>query len=424
MIPEKIYNYFIPEALRNKNLPIYDQLCTVVIGYLVAGTLLLILSGVLMIYSPLAKYYYIVCAICILTLVYIKFTGHYMLPLILTMISGYVVTSSNCLQSGGILSIQVSAFYLLLLTGFWADRRVGKVMILVNLLVIFLLYQYSHYGAIKGTGEIEITYAPKSLEIALIYHSSITLFFGIFFWMVYQQYDEAKMKVRTQQRQQIHTLNQAVKQRSQQLLTMRQSLARDFHDETGNILSAITRQASVLKLKLTNGNENKPLIDNIIINSERLYASSRDFLWSINHNSDDPMELFAHLTDFGQQFYNQFDIAFSVQSLGKNGNRTVQIAPFIARHVIYIFKEAMTNTAKHSGAKEVILEILLFEKHMSLSLTDNGKWKNADLATSHSGINNMKKRSLENGMKFNIYPSTKGTRIQLEVQLHEQEFKN
>jgi signal transduction histidine kinase len=347
-----------------------------------------------------------------------------MLPLLLTMISGYAVISANCINSGAILSIQVSAFYLLLLTGFWADRRVGKVMIMINLLVIFFLYLYSQQGKIKGIDEVEVAYSPESLEIALIYHLSITLFFGVFFWMVYHQYDEAKRKIRMQQRQQISTLNLAVKQRSQQLLTMRQNLARDFHDETGNMLSAITRQASVLRLKLANGNETKSLIDNIIVNSERLYASSRDFLWSINHNSDDPMELFEHLTDFGQQFYNQFDIAFSVQSLIKNENREVQIAPFIARHVIYIFKEAMTNTAKHAGADEVILEMLIFEKHMSLSLTDNGKWKEADPLVSHSGISNIKKRSVENGMKFNIYPSDKGTQIQLEVQLHEQEFKN
>jgi len=415
MIPQYIYHYFIPEALRDRHLPIYDQLCTVVIGFIVTAVLLIILPSALLLFSPLAVYYYILCAVCICTLLYIKFTGRFMLPLLVTMATGYAVIVGNALQSGGILSIQVSALYLLLLTGFWADRRVGKTMVFTNLLALLILAFYSQQNMRYMARTPDDTYAPDGIEVAFVYHISITIFFGIFFWMVYQQYDEAKMQVRMQQRQQIDELNKAVEERSRQLSTMRQTLARDFHDETGNILSAITRQAGILRLKAGHDESVRPLIDNIIANSEQLYASSRDFLWSINHNSDDAVALFAHLTAFGQHFYNQWDIAFSVRTLSQQPMVKKRLTPFVSRHIIFIFKEAMTNAAKHSGASEVVLELSMLEKYIRIVLEDNGQWKEPDSAVSHSGITNMKKRSAENNLVLHIYANEFGTRIQLEA---------
>src|SRR5690606_22653295 len=113
------------------------------------------------------------------------------------------------LQSGGILSIQVSVLYLLLLNGFWADRRVGKAMIFFNLMALLILALNSQQDTPHLSRSHEITYAPESVEVAFVYHISVTIFFGVFFWMVYQQYDEAKLQIRLQQRQQIHTLNKA-----------------------------------------------------------------------------------------------------------------------------------------------------------------------------------------------------------------------
>src|SRR5690606_34722973 len=248
LIPAKLYHYFIPERLHDRALPEYDQLCTVVIGYLVSVTLLIIIPTILLVLSPLAVYYYILLIVCLLTLVYIKMTGRFMLMLIVTMLTGYAIMITNCLNSGGILSIQVSALYLLLLTGFWADRRVGKTMIFVNLVAVWFLYSQSNAGTMRGTSEFDITYAPESFEIALLYHLSITVFFGIFFLMVYQQRDEAKRLFKEQQQERIAELDEAVRARTEQLLSLRQSLSRDFHDETGNILAAITRPASMLGL--------------------------------------------------------------------------------------------------------------------------------------------------------------------------------
>src|SRR5690606_10708795 len=100
---------------------------------------------------------------------------------------------------------------------------------------------------IEATSRSNISFVSESFETAVVYHLGITLFFGVFFWMVYQQYDETKRLFKEQQGMKIIELNTAVKERTQQLSTLRQTLSSDFHDETGNILSAITRQAEMLR---------------------------------------------------------------------------------------------------------------------------------------------------------------------------------
>src|SRR5690606_31179529 len=137
---------------------------------------------------PLAIYYYILCGACLYTLFHIKFTGRFMAPLIATMLIGYAVILGNCLQSGGILSIQTSALYLLLLSGFWADRRVGKTMIFTNLLVLLILALNSPESIAQKSTDTAVAFAPERIEVAFVYQISITIFFGVFFWMVYQQY--------------------------------------------------------------------------------------------------------------------------------------------------------------------------------------------------------------------------------------------
>ncbi|PPK99902.1 sensor histidine kinase [Parapedobacter indicus] len=399
VIPERIYHYFIPAELRDPMSLRYDQLVTVVNGFFVSSVLLAILPSAVLIFSPLAIRYYFQLAICLSTLLYIKLTGRYMLMLIATMLSGYAIIMVNCLESGGILSIQVSAFYLLLLTGFWADRRVGKVMIFTSLLVILYLYNQTRVESMA-----------QSLETALAYHLGITVFFGMFFWMVYQQYDDTKRQFREQQRAKIDELDKAVRERTQQLFSLRQTLSRDFHDETGNILSAITRQAGILRLRIKDDGNAKPIIDNIIANSEQLYASSKDFLWSINHNSDSPDELFTHLTSFGQVFYNQFDIAFSATNRAPEPTYR-RLDPFVSRHLIFMFKEAMTNTVRHSGCDEVQLAMEVAEQWVYISLADNGKWKNPDPSVGHSGISNMKKRAAENNLELTMELTSSGSLI-------------
>ncbi|MEO6684904.1 MAG: hypothetical protein ABIN24_03025 [Dyadobacter sp.] len=405
MIPENLINYFLTPELRNKLHPEYDQVRTIVSGTIVATTLLLILPLPLVFFPPPLIGYYVLAVLGICTLYSLKLYGIYWPPLILGLLTTYVVIINDTLETGAIDSPAVTTLYLLLLTGFWFNRRIGLVMIGLNILSI----AYIFYSVPEVNGES---------EYAVVSHIVLTIFFGAFFWFVQEQHDAARLQIREQQHIRIDLLDRAVKDRTQQLSTMRQNLASDFHDETGNMLSAITRQAAILKLKLKDQPTVLSVVDNIIMNSDHLYASSRDFLWSVNNNSDDPQELFAYLTSFGQIFYNQFDIAFSVKSTVNTLVESVQLQAFASRHIIFIFKEAMTNVARHSEANEVLLEMAVFQDYVAISLQDDGSWKEPSEGQPHNGLQNMQKRSKENDFRFKVYGSSQGTRLQIDAPVH------
>lgn len=202
----------------------------------------------------------------------------------------------------------------------------------------------------------------------------------------FRRHARARQRIKQLQDHKIFQLDEAVKRRTEQLGSMRQTIATDFHDQTGNMLAAITRQAASLELKLLHEPEVLPLVRSIIHNSNDLYASSKDFLWNLNHDSDDPLVLFQYLSGYGQRYYNQFDISFSSVIKGEELPH-MKLHTLAGLNLIYIFKEAMSNVIKHSGADEVSIELIWETSQVTYALQDNGNWKKADTSTEHYGRN-------------------------------------
>ncbi|RYE25662.1 MAG: tetratricopeptide repeat-containing sensor histidine kinase [Sphingobacteriales bacterium] len=232
----------------------------------------------------------------------------------------------------------------------------------------------------------------------------------------FRSHVRSRQRIKELQDHKISLLDEAVKRRTEQLGSMRQTIATDFHDQTGNMLAAITRQAGMLELKLLSQPEVLPMVRSIINNSNELYASSKDFLWNLNHDSNDPVVLFQYLSGYGQRFYNQFDISFSAVVKG-TANVHMQLQHFAGLNIIYIFKEAMSNVVKHSGADQVNIELRWEANRVTYALQDNGIWKDADNKTEHYGLANMQRRSRQSSFEYNLSHEQNGTRIEITVPL-------
>lgn len=351
--------------------------------------------------KPIAGYF-INNALVIITLICTRYFGHYRIPMTTTALVTYFLIYDWIRDSGLIFSSSVSLLHMYLLCAIWADKRYGWWAILSNLAVFgFIYYQTVHTQ--QATGDA---------LYALIMNGLITLFFGGFLAYLQMDQERDRIKIKLLQDKKITMLDEAVKQRTEQLNSMREAMATDFHDETGNMLSAITRQASLLKQKYSQGDEARLIVDSIIRNSNKLLSASKDFLWQLHHDSDDPHELFQYLTAYGQKYYNQFDIAFSSASANCP---PVQFAPTAALNIIYIFKEAMTNVVKHSAAQEVFYEMYGSEEEITYQLSDNGHWKVADTSQPHYGLSNMERRCKKNGFTLGVSSTHKGTCITVTI---------
>jgi len=312
-----------------------------------------------------------------------------------TALATYYIIYGWISATGMIYSSNVSILHMYLLGAIWTDRRFGWWVIFTNLAFFWQLYQrtlevtpYSGLTALLGD--------PLSV---LIINGLITIFLGGFLAYLLFDHERDRVKIKYLQDKKIEVLDEAVKKRTDQLNHMRENIATDFHDETGNMLAAITRQAGLLQQRLKTQEELLPMVNSILVNSRKLYATSKDFLWHLNHESDDPYELFLYLTEYGQLYYNQFDIAFSSECQGK---RSILLEQSAALQLIYIFKEAMANVVSHSGANEVVLTLDYFTERICFGLKDDGRWKEPDETVKHYGLQNIYRRCKKHGFQVEL----------------------
>ncbi|MGI4870595.1 MAG: sensor histidine kinase [Janthinobacterium lividum] len=409
MLLDNLITLLLPAELRHdKTHPRYTEFYVVASTTLLGLVMLAVGIGVMQYVhlSPLG--FYINAALGLSILVCMRLFGHYRIPMSLTAVGGMVIIYSFIRNSGLIFSINVNLLHLYLLVALLADKKWGWLVVFVCLGA--LVYVYAHTPPLPVG--LRSTSLASNPIYALLLHGFITVFLGGI--LAYGQYTEEQNRLQIQalQSQKISLLDEAVKQRTEQLNTMRQVVAADFHDETGNVLAAITRQAALLELHLYYQPEVLPILKTIIDNSNRLYASSKDFLWDLNHQSDHPEVLFQYLTAYGQQYYNQFDIAFSAEMKDRTG-MLGQLLPLASLNLIYIFKEAMGNVIKHAGATEVTIELVQAAQEVTYMLQDNGHWAEPDASTAHYGLQNMRHRCHKHNFRFELLTAASGTRLEV-----------
>lgn len=411
MLADKLTNYFLPATMRHsKSHPRYDEFHILVNSFLI-GFPSMIAWGVFLLSqgkTPLSYFFFAHAFSCLFILFSIKYFSHYRIPMGMQAIFTYVLVYLFISDTGLIYSPWMSVLHMYLLGGIWTDKKWGWLFTFSNLVLIGYIH---HQSVVVGLG-IRFGATMGNPTYVLGLHMLFSCFFGAF--LGYEQYvqERNRRKIKEMQDQQLHVLDETVKRRTEQLNTIRQAMAADFHDYTGNMLSAITRQASLLKVQLQEHALVLPVVESIIQNSNDLYASSKDFIWNLNHDSDDPAELFDYLTGYGQTYYNQFDLSF-FSSKSMDGHPLQQLDPFAALNLIFIFKEAMTNVVKHAEATEVELSMSCRQGKIIYTLTDNGRWKQASGTTAHYGLQNIQKRSLKNNFEFAL--STYDFRTRLEV---------
>lgn len=303
-----------------------------------------------------------------------------------------------------------------LLGGILSDQKWGWLTIFTN--IVYLSYIY--YLTISSHNYQILESTLGSPVYALLMHCLITAFLGSYLAYTLNNTEKNRKKIIALRDRKINLLDEAVHQRTEQLNSIRQNIAADFHDQTGNMLAAISRQANILQLRLKDNIEVLPLVESIIVNSNGLYASSKDFIWNLNNDSDNPETLFEYLTAYGQNFYNQFDIGFSAKISGNTGPAR-QLDPFAALNLIYIFKETMNNVVKHSGADEVNMNMEYSGEKIVYTLQDNGKWKNPDPKLIHYGLQNMQRRSEKSGFGFMLIKEDCGTSVAISLLVNSNE---
>jgi len=197
--------------------------------------------------------------------------------------------------------------------------------------------------------------------------------------------------------------------RQAEIEQMRNTIARDLHDDIGSTLSSINIM-SQLALKEGTGNSAKK-IQQINEQSSRVLESMSDIVWSINPENDSLEKVLIKIKEFSAEILEPRNIQFK---FNHNGVPSVVLDAEKRKNLFLIFKEAVNNAAKYSGCTNVELTFTHQGKTIQLDLADDGKGFDREHVNQGNGLRNMEERakSLKGDMVIKSGPEI-GTTIRL-----------
>ena len=223
---------------------------------------------------------------------------------------------------------------------------------------------------------------------------------GIIVLLVYNQLVKARKKNKIFQK----TILEREKLQ-EDLKNVRHQIAQDFHDDLGNKLASISMLSNLSLKKTEKQSHLYTSLHQINKDANFLYAGMRDFVWSLDYKNNKLREVQIYLNDFGEKLFEYSDINF--KSTNNVAKSKITLPHYWNKQLVLVFKEAMTNTLKHSKATEVLFSVHLIEDVLEIKLEDNGVGFDFNSSGRKNGLQNMKERIESIKGELNI-KSTKG----------------
>lgn len=191
-------------------------------------------------------------------------------------------------------------------------------------------------------------------------------------------------------------------------LKERSRIARELHDDLGSSLTAMGLITELLQRQPEFSSN--PHIAKISASTRELIARTNEITWAVNTSNDTLNSLVAHIRKLASEFLQPAGISFAVNDEGVQHDRPMGN---IARRNIYLtVKEALHNVVKHSGARNVEINMMLKNNLLTVDITDDGTGVPANITGNGQGLQNMNMRMNEIGGTWQLIPGN-GTKIML-----------
>jgi signal transduction histidine kinase len=211
----------------------------------------------------------------------------------------------------------------------------------------------------------------------------------------------------------------------EKMLKERLAISQDLHDNIGSTLSSIAVYSEVAKIQgEKNGQQHmNELLEKISTTSNEMVTEMNDIVWAINPRNDSMKKIIQRMESFAKPLAAvrnmQFDLHYDEVLL-------LMHLPMDKRKNFYlIFKEAVNNAIKYSGAKQIVSNIAVKDNALILQVRDDGAGFNVEkemradkTSLSGNGLHNMNKRAQELYGLLDIQSSeNSGTTIDLKFPL-------
>ncbi|BFG70991.1 hypothetical protein KACHI17_18720 [Sediminibacterium sp. KACHI17] len=195
---------------------------------------------------------------------------------------------------------------------------------------------------------------------------------------------------------------------------LRNSVARDLHDDMGSTLSTINILSTMAKSKLNTDNVRvSEYLGKISDNSQRMMEAMDDIVWSIKPMNDSMQKITARMREIATSVLEAKDIDLDFRT--DPSIEEVKMDMQARRDFFLVFKEAINNIAKYSNASKAQVHLALHHQRLIMIVQDDGIGFDIDKADGN-GLGNMYKRaaSLKGRIQIQSKPG-EGTQITLNI---------
>ncbi|GJQ21229.1 MAG: hybrid sensor histidine kinase/response regulator [Bacteroidia bacterium] len=208
----------------------------------------------------------------------------------------------------------------------------------------------------------------------------------------------------------------------------RARIARDLHDDLSSTLGSIALYSESLKRSVRNASkETNRLLERISALSVDAVDAIGDIVWSVAPQHDTLGSLIERMKHVAAELCTLNKINYSIQFPAVEDE--IHLRDQVRRNLYLIFKEALTNSIRHSQAREIRIhgrldhgtfELALFDDGIGLRMTKRVKQFEKGRPSTGHGLQNMKARAEEIGAEFELRSRRrKGTAVRVQIRLQD-----
>lgn len=176
-------------------------------------------------------------------------------------------------------------------------------------------------------------------------------------------------------------------------------IASDLHDDVGSSLTEIALQADFLKATQYDPKIGESL-QQIGDMSRKIVTTMDDIVWSIDARNDTFGDLIDRMQDYASNVLIPANIEPRFTFKGFDSEKVMKLE--VRQNLYLLFKEAVNNAAKHSGATKMDIYFERYDDRYKLRISDNGTGIPDKIRSGGHGLKNMKLRAQRIGASIDI----------------------
>jgi two-component sensor histidine kinase len=175
----------------------------------------------------------------------------------------------------------------------------------------------------------------------------------------------------------------------------RTRIARDMHDTLGAGLTQINFLGALASREETTPEQARTHAAKMSLTSQQLVQQLDEIVWAVDPDNDKLEDLATYISQFVGEFFA--DLPIRCRMRAATVLPTLRLTSNVRHNLFLAVREGLNNVARHSGASEANVALIVEGIDLVITIEDNGRGFDVETATRRHGLANLNKRLAEIG---------------------------